>query len=1661
VSNKKWKVRNACCLSIFSYHKLAIYQDLEKNKELVSKHFFVQGLANGRNFEAPEIPASPEPKELDDKLHPRESYLILDADSSQLSCIEAVKSGANLLIQGPPGTGKSQTIANVVAEAIASGKRVLFVSEKMAALEVVMKRLKHARLDHYCLVLHSHNANKREVVKELDHCSKEIQKCHSIPTEKDFESLLRDRQRLNEYVRALHAIRQPMGKSAYQAMSIESNLHKTPFLHPKLKGAGALTAHFIENAAALARRLGAFWHIILEGERFLWAGCTVKAYTPQSRAQLAALLDKCLETLRSTQTLADALADEMETPTPSTLNEVFRLLTIVDFLGSSPGLEEGWLDAKDLDALRNAVERCEEIATSYTTLRAQVLNEYDDSFLDINPALKERLIAVEKRLFSLLGVEVLNNTALVACRKILFDSVKVLSKKIQHIERLGAELAEHLGISRSETLNAVKVSVRLAAIGLKEQKPLATWFDGKTLQEALEITVALKHLWERIFALEKELYRNYDEGILSLDCASLLLDYQTVCAKRLPWIYGKYHSVRKCVKRYRKPECRDSNPVSPLQIGKEIGLLQQEIHALKDESKRLLGPWYQARQTDFEGILKAQSYAKGMLSLLGPAIPEKLVSITSYGAICPEAVRKTGREVRNALMEWDSPFEKLMHILNVQDSLLIRTALEKQPISGLINWTNSLASGLNELEEILAYIEQKRRNNSKLTINSVLEDLGNLESMSKLEEELHERSEFIRKVAPSRWHGVSTDWKALGRAISWIRNLQRVMQEVTLTPAMRAIAVAPGDGMPDAAPLREAFDSAHHVMEELASYFDPNDSSAVLRLRKEVVSDVLLENFSVDDVPVQSIDKAISRLSGELDGLKDWIDYQHVCSEFGANGLGGLLEALKAHTEYEASQLPKIVTRCLYAAWLDWLYSQERCLGTFRAEDHEAVVKRFRKMDSALRDQGYLRVISEAESRKPAESTLGEMLILRKEANKKRGHKPIRRLLAEIRNLLFKIKPCLFMSPLSVSQYLDPEAIQFDLVVFDEASQVRPHEGIAAIYRGKQLVVCGDTKQLPPTPFFESELSEGYYDEENEDENPDEYESLLEVCATLGFKELYLRWHYRSLHENLIAFSNSQFYENKLVTFPAPQLDANELGVEFVHVPEGVYDRGGRRDNQIEAEKVVDVYLSLLKENPDRSFGIVAFSRAQSEAIENRLEHMVKIHPEVQPLIKTDLLEGIFVKNLENVQGDERDVIILSVGYAKDREGRMSMNFGPLNKPGGEKRLNVAITRARQKVVIVSSIESSDLDLSKSRADGVRQLYQYLDYAVRGPEALMSALPEHQGDYESDFEENVAAAIREMGYRVISQVGCSGYRIDIGVCLPDKPGSIILGVECDGAMYHSASTARDRDRLRQEVLERRGWIIHRIWSTEWNGRRETEIKKLRAAIEKASTAFFSKSKAPQIIRDGEKGVKVQRIPNKQPKDTASLEGVEVYRAVKLNLPRIDRHEILKPETQRILQSAILQIIQKEGPIIHIDLVIRRIVDALNIGQAGKRVQIAIVHAIKQLINAKMIIQKGGEWLQQSNAETPIKVRRPDPAYPKMRREIQHIPSEEIELAMILIMRVAFSLTEEELIVQTARLYGFQRIGNNINTRLTGTLDGMVRDSKLAIEAGKVVLPERT
>lgn len=523
----------------------------------------------------------------------------------------------------------------------------------------------------------------------------------------------------------------------------------------------------------------------------------------------------------------------------------------------------------------------------------------------------------------------------------------------------------------------------------------------------------------------------------------------------------------------------------------------------------------------------------------------------------------------------------------------------------------------------------------------------------------------------------------------------------------------------------------------------------------------------------------------------------------------------------------------LRTLWLTWRLRDTPALSEFVQSNPDLLWDRFAALDRAQLAANAVRLMTELRQRQARALTdpslQDQVAILRRLASAG-GQRPLRRLCTDAPALLPALAPCFLMSPMTVARLLGHSDLRFDVVIFDEASQVLPEDAIGAIGRARQAVVVGDSEQLPPTSFFRSATPC----------KESTLESLLDACRIAGLPDAWLQWHYRSRHEDLIAFSNREFYQDRLVTFPSSS--QAEDPVDFVYVENGMYDRGGKRSNRVEASRLVDLVIDEARRDPAASLGIITFSEPQMIAVQEELDLRRRNDPDLVPFLADQGSDGLFVRNLENVQGDERDFIFISVGYGPDTFGKTMLNFGPINRDGGDRRLNVAITRARRKLTILASFGPDELRASSRR--GVLMLNRYLNFARHDASQPRAAVTPDERTGQR-FAGAVAQALTRAGPHVEQDIGTGQCRIDVGIKDQATDHQYLLGIVCDGSVYQAATDARDRERLRPQVLERLGWRLHHIWSMAWQNDPGHEIERILELVARTRREMAAPDGAPK------------------------------------------------------------------------------------------------------------------------------------------------------------------------------------------------------------------------
>ena len=868
------------------------------------------------------------------------------------------------------------------------------------------------------------------------------------------------------------------------------------------------------------------------------------------------------------------------------------------------------------------------------------------------------------------------------------------------------------------------------------------------------------------------------------------------------------------------------------------------------------------------------------------------------------------------------------------------------------------------------------------------------------------------QVYGSLWRGEQTDPEALRQATHHAFALRRALE--LLRQADEHMAKALSRRLIEDPSLRESFRQLRDL------------EAQARRTLKAQSARLGLDPAQADQARLEASCAQLEGLAQRMDMARDWCDWRRASSAVQALGLDPLVHALRRR-QLRPDQLVDMYDYSLRLAWWAHLAQRHEPLADFRGARHDELLRDFQRMDAQAKTLAVEEIRAKLAARLPAFDAPGSMELLRREFKKKSRHKPIRSLFAQAPEVMARLKPCVLMSPLSVARFLDPAGPAFDLIIFDEASQIPPWDAIGAIARGRQAVIVGDSKQLPPTSFFTAQTS----DELVAEDDLIDMESILDHAVSRGMRQMTLNWHYRSRHPSLIAFSNERYYDHRLHIFPAAAHASDELGVKWIQVPEGIYDRGASRTNRAEAQRVVALLVERLLDpaRSHRSIGVVTFSSAQQQLIEDLVDEQRQRLPALEPFFSADRAEPVFIKNLENVQGDERDVMIFSICYGPDQLGRIPMAFGPLNRQGGERRLNVAVTRARELLLVVSTLRADQIDLGRTSALGVEHLKVFLDYAARGSVALREAahLDPHRS-FDSPFERQVYDALTQRGWRVHTQVGVAGYRIDLAVVDPERPGMYLMGIECDGASYHSAKTARDRDRIRQSVLEGLGWTLHRIWSTEWWQRRSHEIDRLIEALAQRRRAAASPVEAPaqaaaQVIHapsarpdpEAQASPAVSPAPD-SPRVSAWPEDVQPWLEVEVDGSG-DKKDFYMTNVNAVIESQIAKLLMQAQPMT-LEGVVRRVSRSWGFTNVTSK-QRDRLKALCELSPRVFIDARGDLWSSPQEASRWVGFRHHELAS----RSLDEIPQIELELAARWCIQRAIALPREKLGAELARVFG--------------------------------------
>jgi very-short-patch-repair endonuclease len=1424
---KSWSVRRHVTLALLSFGKLLMYRDLDPKTwpagQSIARHPLVRELFEGsKNSDitlAEEYPID-EPELVKDVPH-----LIRDADSSQHSALVDALRGQNLVIEGPPGTGKSQTITNLIAAALAKGKTVLFVAEKLAALQVVRRRLDDAGLGMFCLEIHSHKTKKGAMLTDLAQRYK-MRGTFKEPRDLDRHlAVVEEKKRLlTQYASLVNKSIEPFKATVFEILwardrcgqDISGRLGSlshvilpvvVQFTRIQFTQAEHFLSVYAQHLAAVLAPCNAI-------DRHPWAWIA-KPLQFEEEDRVLGLLAELLGVIRK----ADRCCERLHEVTGITLTRTEHGLDHAGYMLALLPQAGGAVVEELLTPCRSAANR--QKLTEFAGHVESFRNGFD------------RLSVATGNVNPLLDAQTAGelSDALDCLRQWGFEGLSVAD--VRELLEASAETAKHLHEAHSS------FRVLLTVVGCDAPVTLSS---AAFLLEAVRIveTAPYERLHFRLPAFEHE--RARPMLLAAQREAQGLKDAEASLTKKfdLTSLAGTY---------------------TPEQ-------LLQCAAVLDDSSlwRRMFGSSYREAVKVYLQIARNRKAPRRQMSAALRSVAEyaqkrsrfdnhvgyrEMLGSHFQGVLSPwndlDAILLWYEQVFVALPDHQThsePFRQLVFTARAERLKAIRANLTPTG-----DHRKALQQIVSRVEEFTSAVPSQRA----LMVSGSFD--GILASLQKLAGEVGSAMQSVERAAIGD-DVVLRDLKNILAAAGQCRRALAAVQSAADVPAL--IGVAYRGVNTDAGPIRYTVQFAESIAagslpQKTADWLlCPECGSRLADLRmwlgdgKEsgsrlhaIAEDLMTLSGSAfwsgnADNPWGSLQTLAEYALQSREELGPWNHFLRVRIQSKESGLDRLT------TLAEAGALePHELTPAFHFAFYNTLarsvftnhaelsqvtgLTQEQLQHQFAAADRESI-RLYSERVAAIID---LRPVPHGNQSGPVRSWT-EMALIMNEINKQKRHIPIRQLIQRSANALVALKPCFMMGPLSVAQYLAPGQLKFDLVVMDEASQLKPEDAIGALARGGQIVIVGDPKQLPPTSFFQR-VSLDAEDDGAEDSRTavEEGESILDVASTLFQPVRRLRWHYRSRHQSLIAFSNNEFYQRDLIIFPSAYHDDPSLGVKHHFVPDGVFENGR---NPREAAVLVEAVLDHMRKHPDESLGVVTLNFEQRELVEELLDRRLRDDPAAIAYQEkmTGGQESLFVKNLENVQGDERDVIFISTTYGADVRGNQYQRFGPINGPSGHRRLNVLFTRSKKRTVVFSSLDPERIQTTANSPWGVRALKQYLIFARTG---ILQQADDGTDQPVNDFELSVGTVLKENGYEIVPQVGVAGFFIDLGIKHPAKAGTFLLGIECDGASYHSGRSARDRDRLRQEILENLGWRIYRVWSTDWFKSRDGEIKKMLRHIE--------------------------------------------------------------------------------------------------------------------------------------------------------------------------------------------------------------------------------------
>ncbi|WP_374576430.1 DUF4011 domain-containing protein [Phenylobacterium sp.] len=1399
----KLAIRRFVTIAVLPFPNMAVWQDLDAASwpgQGLLAHPHLQQLlgATGGAAGGSAFPQDYDVEALPDAEVPP---LVLPADVSQHSALIDVAASRSLAVEGPPGTGKSQTIANMIAGALDRGRRVLFVAEKRAALEVVARRLEALGFGPLMLELHSERSTKAQVIESLDQRLNSSAPRNGGKLDQTRRDIAERRRLLKLYRSLLRqrvgALEQPVNALIWREMALRGRLES--IVDRSIWASRAPYAAEVDELGLLRRReilnavegtaeaiLGSFGGF--DGSR--WRAARKAPAQPIGQDQAREDLRSALSALEQLTRSAERLQQVCGASEPPRIGELHEWSQAAEALPDPSGLEN-----KRLRACLDAPEKVRQVIEQLLLWREK-RTELEGAHPDPTKA-DIGQIRVAEAAFARAkheGRSCADARASFAAGQAHLATIGELAAFVEDVrEKLApgcAGTAQHLRalcLALADFVELDDDTLALRSPALLDETARRRLGEGRELAEKLRAQ-------EQEVARFCDLTRLSGLNVADLEQAAKTCDTTAALLRPFSGAYRAALAQARAVG--ANPKAGSTELAAGFSAAAALLRGLEEFRANARFTTLFPAGAWDGHRTDFAGAAKLESVIASINEKLETAglnaSTERLISQPA------RQIRRLAEQARQQQHALDRLEEVGAHGEAFSD-VKARLELELAALQEAIRAVESA-----RLDEAVKIGPQDRPSSSF----EALQDAGRAVDQLKLE---------------LAWFDGASE--AVDRLREHLELGQRVLELGLPQPLAASLAAA-------AAPVEFIQTLRKEGAEGVAS-LDGFDAAWDGFRQAYEVDEALFFGAAIDNLGAADLEQALQDAIADETGLRLFADFGRYLRAAEDEGVRWLVDAIMGSGKPLVS-LADAYELALIRTLLQQLFQSdgsmfERLGGTQLAD----ASNRFVDLDKLLSELEAVRIISERYADK---APIGEgsgprggwtdMCLIENEVSKSKRHIPIRDLVKRAHSALQAIKPVWLMSPTSVAQFVPPGTADFDLVLIDEASQMTPEMAVGALGRGKQIIVVGDPKQLPPTNFFRNR-SESVEDDEDDDSFDVDNESILDLAFSRLNYRRRLKWHYRSQHADLIQFSNRQFYESELVVFPSPVTSDDFLGVKSRFVG-GVYEG---RVNAKEAEEVIEALVGLIYARPELTFGVVTMNTQQRELIMQEFDRIRAENKVVADYVqqRENTVDELFIKNLENVQGEERDIILVSTLYGPPPTGgRVLQRFGLFTRKDGHRRLNVLVTRARMATLVFTSLRPTDVVVTETSSQGVRSFREYLAYA----EGAAFVDDETGGIPDSDFEEYVAERIRANGYQVVPQVGVEGFRIDLGIKHPAYPSGFLAGVECDGATYHSGLSVRDRDRIRQDVLERLGWRIYRVWSTDWFNDPERETTKLIAWLDR-------------------------------------------------------------------------------------------------------------------------------------------------------------------------------------------------------------------------------------